>query len=246
MDNTQGEQGLAKDPMNIGPRSQGYKEEAESRALSWMNPITWNQMAIVAKAFMDSGAIPTGIKNAPQMMMILQAGREVGMGPIESLGAFYFVNGRLSMYGDRVISQVMKAGHIVEWGECNDEKATVKITRIDTGKSMEETYTLEQAKKSGLVKQGNPWERFPGRMLKYRVFSNVAHYIVPDALNGVMIEGEAESIPPEDAEKKDAGTKQPPAKSAEVVAPATHKPLTEALKPEEPKGEKAEGEEQPK
>ncbi|HEY8191638.1 MAG TPA: recombinase RecT [Alphaproteobacteria bacterium] len=180
--------------MEIARPSEDYNREAEGRALSYLNPKIWNHMAIVAKTFLDSGAMPQGIKNAQQMMMVLQAGLEAGMGPVESLSAFYIVNGKLSIYGDRAISQVVKAKHKVEWGKCDDASATVKITRADNGTSMEETYTLDQAKKAGLLEKGGPWVKFPGRMLKHRVFANVAHYIVPDALGGLMIEGEAETI----------------------------------------------------
>lgn len=219
--------------------SQETIRAAEGEAVSWLNPQVWNLMGIVAKTFIEAGALPIGIKTAPQLMMILQAGREAGMGPIESVNAFYIVNGKITMYGDRVISQVAKAGHKIEWGKCDSESATVKITRGDNGTSHEETYTLKQAEKAGLLALKNgmpgPWNKFPERMLKYRVFGNVAHFIVPDALGGVAVEGEAEAVEVEIKEPGNAALAPGNAAAGSLAAALEPKPAeAEPEKPAEP------------
>ena len=183
-----------KDVMNeLGAPSEQYVREAESKALDWMNPKRWNMMKIISDTWINCGALPSTIKNAPQMMMVLQAGYESGLQPLESLGAYYFVNGRLTMYGEAVISQVVRAGHTVQWGECNEKTATVKITRKDNGANFEQTFTIEQAKSRGLAGK-DVWIKFPESMLRYRVFGMVARFIVPDALHGIQIKEEIEAV----------------------------------------------------
>ncbi len=53
----------------------------------------WNTMETIARTMIQAGAIPKGIDTAPKMMVILQAGREAGLSPIESLNSLYLVNG---------------------------------------------------------------------------------------------------------------------------------------------------------
>ena len=200
-----------KDVMSELPApSLDYVREAESKALEWMNPKRWSMMEVMSKVWMNSGAIPSTIKNAPQLMMVLQAGYEAGLQPLESLAAYYFVNGRLTMYGEAVISQVVRAGHIVQWGECNAQTATVKITRKDNGANFEQTFTIDQARSRGLAGK-DVWIKFPESMLRYRVFGMVARFIVPDALHGIQIKEEIEAVEVEQEVKDEVANVDKPA-----------------------------------
>lgn len=152
----------------------------------------WNTMEIIAKTFLNAGAMPKGIDTAPKLMVILQAGREAGLSPIEALNSLYFVNGKVAMYGDAVPLQIYRAGHAIEWGECSAETATVTITRGDTGKSMSQTFTMEEAQKRGYT--SNPvYQKYPENMLKWRVLGMTAKFICPDALRGIGIKEEMEA-----------------------------------------------------
>jgi len=152
----------------------------------------WNTMEIIAKTFLNAGAMPKGIDTAPKLMVILQAGREAGLSPIESLNSLYFVNGKVAMYGEAVPLQVLRAGHEIEWGTCNAETATVTITRGDTGKSMTTTFTMADARSRGYT--NNPiYQKYPENMLKWRALSMTAKFICPDALRGIGIKEEMEA-----------------------------------------------------
>jgi len=113
------------------------------------------------------------------------------MQPVEALNSFYLVNGKIAMYGPMVITQVLRAGHKVTWGECDDTKASVTITRGDTGEAMTDSVTMDEIKKSGIDQgrngQKEVWKRYPKYMLRYRAFSGVARFIVPDALQGIIL-----------------------------------------------------------
>jgi hypothetical protein len=230
--------------------SQEYVREAEQQALAFMNPKRWQMMDTMAKTWIVSGAMPSTIKNAPQLMMVLQSGYECGLQPIEAINSFYFVNGKLTMYGDAVISQVAKAGHKIEWGKCDTTTATVKITRGDNQTSFSATLTMDEVKqrgmntewKEGVEKEKNIWKKYPDTMLRYRVFGMVARFIVPDALHGIPIKEEIEGTPAEiiveTTEVKPAPAAEqkpnPEAKPAESLADAIEKKV-EQPKPEEKK-----------
>lgn len=178
--------------MEVIPPSEEYYRAAEAKSLEFMNPKRWQVMTAMANTFISSGAVPASIQNAAQMIMVFQAGYEAGMQPVEALNAFYIVNGKITMYGDAVTSQIIKAGHTVEWGDCDSEKAEVTITRGDNGKSMTGKFTIDMAQKKGLfttAKGGENvfWKKYPENMLKYKALGLIVDFIVPDALRGVSV-----------------------------------------------------------
>lgn len=178
--------------MEVIPASDEYYRAAEAKSLEWMNPKRWQVMQAMAQTFINSGALPDSIKNAAQLIMVMQAGYEAGMQPLESINAFYIVNGKITMYGDAVTAQVIKHGHTVEWGLCDGNEAEVTITRKDNGKSMTAKFTLEMAIERGLTVYGDGrpnkfWQKFPANMLKYKALGEIVDFIVPDALHGAPI-----------------------------------------------------------
>lgn len=146
-------------------------------------------MKMMASTFIDSGAF-SGIKLADAMVR-LQAGRELGLMPMESMKFIAVVGGRPSLWGEKAIELVISAGHTVEWGICNHETATVKITRRDNGQYMSNTFTMKQAIERGMhmgrdgIKPA--WKNSPENMLKFKAFHMTAKFLVPDALRGASI-----------------------------------------------------------
>lgn len=173
--------------------------KAHTESFQFMNRERWQLIDMMAKSFVQAKALPATLDNAPKVAMVLQAGFEAGLKPIQALNSFYFVNGRIAMFGDVAIQQVIKAGHTVRWGvyiddegnekkmPCNEKQASVTIVRGDNQETMSAHLTLEEAKANGVYKDTAPWRSHTGNMLKYRVFSRVSHFLTPDALNGIGI-----------------------------------------------------------
>lgn len=146
----------------------------------------WNTMTLVAQTLHAGGVLPASINTVQKMVVALQAGREIGLAPMEAMNSLYFVNGKIAMYGEAVPNQIMRAGHSIEWGECNKETATVTITRGDNGNSMTQTFTMKEAEERGYL--SNPvYKKYPENMLKWRALGMVAKFIAPDALRGIGI-----------------------------------------------------------
>lgn len=141
----------------------------------------------MAKVFHQSGALPKSLDTVPKLVMAIEAGREAGIPPIQAMNSFYIVNGRVTMFGETAIEQVLRYGHMVEWGECNDQEANVTITRGDNKKSLSSKFTMDMARQRGLTDKGGPWKTSPDNMLKFKAFHSIAKFIVPDALRGISI-----------------------------------------------------------
>lgn len=151
----------------------------------------WNTLNIIATTLKNGGVLPRGIDTVQKMVVVLQAGREIGLQPIEALNSLYFVNGKVSMYGEAVPMQIMRAGHTIKWGKCDKTEATVTITRGDNGSEMTQTFTMAEAETRGYT--SNPiYRKYPENMLKWRVLGMVAKFIAPDALRGIGIKEDME------------------------------------------------------
>lgn len=221
--------------------SQEIVDRAKAESHQWLNPETWRTMQLVAQTFVQSGAMPKSMDTVPKVIVALQAGREAGMQPMEAINSFYFVNGKVSIYGEMAITQVIKAGHLVEWGECNAETATCTITRGDNGASNSVTFTMKMARDRGLTKN-SVYQTAPENMLRFKAFHLCARFIVPDALHGVPVKEELEgSIIPEEAtsvpEAEQEVQSLPTAKTATASQPVESLEDAVNKEPEEEKQE---------
>lgn len=147
---------------------------------------TWAVMKMMAQTFVEGKAFGDSVALA-QVMVRLQAGRELGLMPIESGKYIAVINGRPSLWGEKAIELVIRAGHRVDWGKCDEKTATCTITRCDTGQSMSQTFTRQMAEERGLTKKGGSWISAPDNMLKFKAFHAIAKFLVPDALRGASI-----------------------------------------------------------
>lgn len=185
----------------------------------------------LAKVFYQAGALPKSLDSVPKMVMAIEAGREAGISPIQALNSFYIVNGRVTMFGETAIEQVLRYGHTVEWGKCDDDEANVTITRGDNKKSMTGRFTMDMAKRRGLAGKGGPWISAPDNMLKFKAFHSIAKFIVPDALRGISIKEiyETEVMEAEMVEEKPAAAAAAPQAKETPATEAPANSLEEAL-----------------
>jgi len=160
--------------------------QIENDSTLWFDNRVWSVMKEMAREFQLSGALPKNM-TVQQALMAIQAGREIGMMPVAALTYIAFVNGRATLFGDGAIMQVVRAGHKVDFTNCDDKTATCTITRRDDGRSMTATFTMDMAVKRGLTAKGGPWVTAPENMLKFKAFHMIAKFIVPDALHGMGI-----------------------------------------------------------
>jgi hypothetical protein len=74
--------------------------------------------------------------------------------------------------------------------EASDEACVLVGTRCDTGETQETSFTLEDAKKAGLVKVGGGWTKFPKDMCFARALSRLARQLFSDVIGIGYVEGE--------------------------------------------------------
>lgn len=159
-----------------------------SKNTNVMNPTEYAQLKKMANEFWSSNALNDSFDNVEQVIMALSAGREMGMGFIESINGLYFVKGKLNIYGKATPSALRRHGWRITYSDESQESCTATIRNIDTGEEITDTYTFEDAELSGFttdrfgMKVG--WK--PGanrkRKLRYGVLSLIIHTYIPEVI----------------------------------------------------------------
>lgn len=162
-------------------------EQAMAVQTQFMNPSVWTQIRAMGKVFFESKAIPSSIQNEQQLIMVLQAGFESGMTPIESLHSLYIVNGSINVWGKAVTKRLRNHGWKIEYSAESDEECTATVTKGD--EKYTETYTFELADASGYTKTNAGglkigWKEGINRKLKlrYGVLSLIIKSYIPEVL----------------------------------------------------------------
>lgn len=145
-------------------------------------------------AFYNSGMFPT-VKSAAQAVVKIQAGRELGLGPVYSMQHLYFVDGKLGMAAETMGALLKKSGkYNYRVKEHTDQKCS--ITFFENGQEVYiSTFTMADARRAKLIKPGGAWEKYPRALLFSRAVSQGQRIVGPDAGLGYTLE-ELESIEP--------------------------------------------------
>jgi len=194
------------------------------------------QMQRLTKVFVDSGAFNRNM-TAPRIIMLLQAGHELGMKPVEALNSLYIVNGKTSIYGSALTKRFRDFGYTLRFKDSPTE-CTVTATSKD-GVEYTETLTLDMAEKSGWTKAGGSTKPgwLPGAnlvlKLRYGALNLLAKTQLAEVLSG-SVEGIAEIA--EDAAFAQTQIAAPapntePEKPKRTRKKAEPAPLTEEIEP---------------
>lgn len=160
-------------------------EMVATEQTSFFNPIVYAQMKQMATDFIASQAIPKGISNAEQLIMVFQAGYEMGMKPVEAMNSLYIVNGKITLWGPAVLRRLRNFGYAVSYDESPDT-CTATVSKGEERYS--DTFTFEMAEKSGYTKGRDGlkigWIQGANRVLKlrYGAISNIVKTYLPDVL----------------------------------------------------------------
>jgi hypothetical protein len=146
-------------------------------------PFTFKTLQAVA----NTDFVPAGLRGKPNAILAaILTGRELGLGPMESLRSIDVIDGRPSPSAEWMVGRIFEAGHIIEAVEQTDQLCTVRGTRFLESRdvTMEYTYTLDMAKRANLTTKFN-WKAYPEAMLYWRAVAQLARQFFPDVLRGI-------------------------------------------------------------
>jgi hypothetical protein len=142
---------------------------------------TWK----LASKLSDTEFTPKPMRGKPEAVLAcILTGRELQIGPMQSLRDVYLVNGKPSLAATLMVARVRALGHRFKTLRNTDELATVQIHR--KGEAAPEppvTFTIEDAKRAKLISK-DVWQQYPARMCWARAASACCRRDCPEALGG--------------------------------------------------------------
>jgi len=166
-------------------------------------PQDFDQAYRLSRAIAASGMAPKGMNSPEQVLVAIMYGAELDMAPMQALQSVAVINGRPTLWGDGLLALVLRQGVDVNErmeGEGDERVCICSATRPDTGKTGEQRFSVNDAKKAGLWTKDGPWKTYPERMLKMRARAWCLRDLCADMLRGVQVREEIEDtvevVPP--------------------------------------------------
>lgn len=125
------------------------------------------------------------------LLSIMLLARELGFSPMQAVsGGINNIQGKFEISARLMNQAIRNRGHKVRVVLLTDEICKIWGKRKDTQEEMEVVYHIEEALRSGLVKEGGAWKKTPQDMLFARAISRLARRLYPDCIGGAYVEGE--------------------------------------------------------
>ena len=152
----------------------------------------------LASKLASSELVPKSFRGKPQDLFICWAmGYQIGLAPEQAMQCIAVINGKPAMWGDDMLALCMahkEFDDIIEKPIMKGD-AIVGYTCIVKRKGKadkENVFTLDMAKKAGLLAKGGVWTQYTERMLKLRARGFSLRDAFPDALKGIKPREEVE------------------------------------------------------
>jgi len=138
-----------------------------------------------AKAIVTSRLI-AGVENESQAIVKILAGQELGLGPIAAVNGLYVLNGRVGMMASVAGALLQKHGYTWQavWDDVDNPTACeitfFGVTLPPSGWT--NRFTVSDAIRAGLIKQGGAHQKYPKDMLFNRCFMAGSRKVAPAVL----------------------------------------------------------------
>ena len=125
------------------------------------------------------------------LFCIAMYAQELGLPPLQSLfGGMNSIQGKIELSPRLMNAMIRKAGHKIEVLKCDISGCTLKGTRADTQECLTVTYTIEDAKRAQIFREGGPWTKYPDDMCFKSALSKLARRLFADIISTAYVEGE--------------------------------------------------------
>lgn len=175
----------------------GTMEFRETSAFE-MKPKTLAEAMKFCEIMADSDLVPKDFKAKPgNIMVAIQMGLELGLSPMRSLKSIAVINGRACMWGDELLAMVL-ASPVCEYvreQESTDKEGVCRVKRKGDAEEHVSRFSLEDAKRAGLLGKQGAWQTSTKRMLQLRARGFALRDKFADVLAGLVSSEEALDLP---------------------------------------------------
>ncbi len=150
-----------------------------------------------AEIMSKSDLVPKDFKDKPgNILVAIQKGLEIGLSPMAALESIAVINGRASLWGDALLGLVQVSPQY-EWHNEAESTPTkgVCIVKRKGHEPHHVEFSIEDAKRAGLLGKPGPWQQYTARMLTLRARAFALRDKFADVLKGLSMAEEALDIP---------------------------------------------------
>lgn len=122
---------------------------------------------------------------------VMLLAREIGIPPMSAVAwGINNIQGKFEISARGMNQLIRKYGHVLKLKFSTDEMCIIWGKRKDTGEEGEEKFTIQEAARMGVIKEGGAWRKTPSDMLFARAFTRLGRRLFADCIGGFYIEGE--------------------------------------------------------
>lgn len=162
-----------------------------------LTPRNFSEAMQFAELMAKSDLVPKDYQNKPgNIMVAIQKGYEIGMTPMVALESIAVINGRATLWGDGMLALV-QASDVYEWHDESESTATkgVCVVKRMGNEPHRVEFTLEDAKRAGLLGKPGPWQQYTARQMKLRARGFALRDQFADVIKGMVQAEEAMDLP---------------------------------------------------
>lgn len=153
-----------------------------------------DQLMTLARAFAESGYFADA-RGWAQAVVKIQAGRELGFGPMASMVGIHIIKGKVTLSANLIASAIRRSGRYDYRVASLSDQACELIFFVGGKEVGASVFTMDDARKADISK-GDNWKHYPRNMLFARAISNGAKWYCPDIFTtGVYTDGELDDQP---------------------------------------------------
>jgi hypothetical protein len=190
------------------------------------DPVALGQVLAGSGYFADA-------RQAAQAAVKVMAGQELGLGPIASMTGIHIVQGKVTIGANLIAAMIRRSGrYTYRITQHTDE--VCELVFFEAGQEIgRSAFSIEDARRAGLVKAGSPWVSHPKNMLFARAISNGAKWHCPDVFTGPIYTPDefGVDVDPQTGEVLRPETLAPTGPSAGPTEPTAHTPRAPDEKP---------------
>lgn len=148
-----------------------------------LTPAVWEMISAIAPAMHKSRLF--GVQVPEQAAAIMLKGYELGLSLTASFEFIHVIGGKPSLSPRGMLALIQQSPEL-DGLRITDEpgKCTVWMKR-KSGFEYQVTYTIDDAKKAGLVKDDSGWKKYEANMLRWRTVGFCADVVFPDVGGGM-------------------------------------------------------------
>lgn len=131
------------------------------------------------------------------LFTVLIHAHSLDIDPVTALsGGLFYARGKVEMSARLMNALIRSRGHQVLMDERSNEKVCILHgKRADSGDTLTQSFSLEEAKSAGIYRAGTPWTAYPKDMLFARALSRLARQLFPDVIGNFYVQGEISELP---------------------------------------------------